>query len=533
MKLFTNGKIVNIKNSQVQYNESMLVFEGKILWIGNDKSYEKYDIKETIDLEGNLVLPGFNDSHMHFLGIGLALSGCDLSGVKSIGEIKDRCKKYIEEKNPKWLVGRGWNQDNFQDKTLPSLEDMNEVSRDIPIFLKRVCGHIAVVNRAVIDLLIESNIDLEGELFGRDENGDLDGIVKEQALDQVQYFVPEPSVEDYENYILSAQEKCLELGLTSVQTDDFCVTTFDNIDRILKAYENLVERNELKIKVNHQSFMRNQLELEKFLAMGFSYGLEKGNFKIGPIKILADGSLGARTAYMKEVYNDDKTTRGVLAIKEEELKNLIFKSNEKGFPVAVHGIGSGTIDLTLSLIKAVGDKSLRNSIVHSQITDLEIFDKYKESGAMAHIQPIFLDYDLHIVRDRVGDKMAESSYNFKRYIDMDIMMAFGSDAPVETMDVFKGLHCAVNRTDLNNWPEGGYVPSQKISVEEGIEAYTSSGAYACYEENYKGKLLPGYYADFIVIENNIFEENTEKLKDNRVMKTYCDGELYYEREKHK
>lgn len=533
MKLFTNGKIVNIENSHVKYSKSMLISDGKIIWLGNDNEYEKYHVTEIIDLEGNVVLPGFNDSHMHFVGIGLALSGCDLSGVKSIEEIKERCKKYIEVNNPKWLVGRGWNQDNFDDKCLPSLEDMDDVSKEIPIFLKRVCGHIAVVNSAVIDILIKADIDLDGQLFGRRQNGDLDGIVKEQALDQVQHFVPEPSVEDYENYILAAQKKCLELGLTSVQTDDFCVTTFENIDRILKAYENLVDRGQLKIKVNHQSLMRNSMELDKFLAMGFTFGLKKGNFSMGPIKILADGSLGARTAYMKKVYNDDKSTRGVLAISEDDLRNLIKKSNEKGFPVAVHGIGSGTIDLTLSLIKEVGDKSLRNSIVHSQITDLEIFDKYEEAGAMAHIQPIFLDYDLHIVRDRVGDEIAETSYNFKRYLDRGIVMAFGSDAPVETMDVFKGLHCAVNRSDLNNWPEGGFVPSQKISLVEGIEAYTISGAYATYEEAFKGKLLPGYSADFIVMENNIFEENTEKLKDNRVIKTYCDGELIYEREKYK
>lgn len=532
MKLFTNGKISDISDGIVTYKNSMIVSDGKILWVGNDLDENKFEIDEVIDLMGKLVLPGFNDSHMHFVGIGMALLSLDLKSVRSFDMLKKEAIKFIENNNPKWLIGRGWNQDNFDEKFCVDLTAIDEISKDIPVFLKRVCGHVAIVNTVVIKMLEKANVDFSNGLYELDSYGRPTGIVKEKALDDVQRLIPEPSIKDYERSILLAQEKCFEKGLTSVQTDDFCVTTFDKHKNIIKAYKNLVERKELKIKVNHQSLVGNTNELYEFLSGVEEFGRIMGNFKYGPIKILADGSLGARTAYMKDFYNDDPSNKGVLSIEKEELSKMIQMANLNGFPVAVHAIGSATIDLVLNLIIEKGNTSLRNSIVHSQITDSDIFKLFVESNAMVHVQPIFLDYDLHILIDRVGAEIADTSYGFKTYLNQGTVMAFGSDAPVETFDVFKGIHCAVNRTDLKGWPNGGFCKEESVSVVESVTAYTSSGAYATYEENNKGRLLPGYDGDFILVENNIYEQDSKNLKENKVLGTYCNGELVYEHEKH-
>lgn len=523
-----NGSIYSMENENAIY-EAIAIKNGLIIKIGTNSDILKLKTNNTelINLNGKQVFPGFNDSHMHLLGYGQSLMSVDLSFANSVEEVISITKKFIitnSIKEDTWVLGRGWNQDKFKTPILPNKDILDKISTNHYIFLRRACGHVACSNSKVLtDFHISSELTFING--GEYENG----IFKEEAISVVADNIPTPTKEEIKAMIKKGANSLLSFGITSVQSDDLCVFPEDDSQNIFDSFIELREKNELPIRVYEQSLFRNNNNLEIFINKGYSQNSGNLYFKFGPLKILGDGSLGARTAWMKEPYNDDKSTSGISMYTQEELDNFIILAQKNNISSAIHCIGDQMLDSALKSIARANSKfpnsNLRHGIVHCQITSTEQLVEMKAMNVMAYVQPIFLDYDIHIVKDRVGEQLASTSYNWKTMIDLDLRISFGSDAPVETPDPIKGIHCAVKRKDLKRFPEEGYLPNQGISVYKAIYNYTVESAYCSYEEKIKGKLLPNYLADLVILSGNIFEN----ILSASVNKTILNGKVVYKK----
>lgn len=534
-----NGNIVTMDKENPKA-QAVAVKSGKIVRVGKDNEVLslKTDQTKVIDLKGKLLLPGFNDSHMHLLGYGTSLVKANLIGTTSVEDLIEKMKAFLKDSNVQigqWVEGRGWNHDFFNVKRFPTRYDLDKISTEHPLIATRACGHVAVVNSKALELaeVTRDTPQVEGGHFDLDENGEPLGILREKAINLVLCCVPQPSVEDIKSILIMAAKNASEAGLTSVQTDDFEALSGTDFTTIIKAYQELTEKGDFPLRVYEQCLLPTTDKLKRFFSLGYNTGIGDEFFKIGPLKLLADGSLGARTAYMCEPYADDPTTQGIAVYNQEQLDELIFMAHNAGMQIAVHCIGDKIMYMTFEsyekALKEKPKKDHRHSIIHCQITDNTLLDKYRDNNVIAHIQPIFIDYDLHIVESRVGKEKASTSYNWKSMLNRGVHVACGSDSPVEPFNVLRGIYCAVTRKDLKGYPEKGWLPDQKLTVYEAVHGYTLGAAFASFEEDIKGSITPGKLADFVVLSDDIFEIAPENIKDVEVLTTIVDGKIVFEK----
>lgn len=534
-----NGKIYTLGNRGT-VAEAIYIKGNKIAFIGENEEALRFKNKDTklIDLEGKMAVPGFNDSHMHLLSYGYTATKIELNNAKSIEDLILLGKERLNSGNLKkgdWILGRGWNNDYFDDNRLPTRYDLDKITTDFPICYTRVCGHILVVNSKALEVVgIDRNSpQVPGGKFDLDENGEPLGIFRENAMDIIYSAIPDPDIDSIKSMILKCSEDAVKQGITSIQTDDFEQLPKKDYEKIIKAYLELIDEGKLKVRVYEQCLLPDMKKLKSFLEKGYTTGWGNEYFKIGPLKLLADGSLGARTAYLTEPYNDDNSTRGIPVFSQEEMDELVLTAHNGGMHVAIHGIGDGAMYMACeSIEKALKEnprEDHRHGIVHCQITDVNLMNKFKELNLVAYVQPIFLHYDMHIVEDRIGKERARYTYNWKRMIDMGIHVAGGSDCPVEKFDILPNLYSAITRKDLNGYPENGWLPDQKLTIDEALRIFTVEGAYASFEENIKGTLEPGKLADVVVLEKNLYDIQPDEIKDVKVDFTIMDGKVVYER----
>lgn len=337
----------------------------------------------------------------------------------------------------------------------------------------------------------------------------------------------QPTVEDIKEYILLGQTMLNSYGITSIQSDDLLSVSRDYTD-VLTAFEQLRQENKLTIRVYEQAQLPNLETLKEFIEKGYKTGYGDEWFKIGPLKMLGDGSLGARTAFLSKPYNDDASTSGIPIFSSHEIKKMFDYANRNEMQIAIHAIGDGILDWVIEGYEYALNKyprqDHRHGIVHCQITREDQLKKYQELNLHAYIQSVFLDYDNHIINQRVDPVIAKTSYNYKTLLNITTI-SNGSDCPVENPDVLKGIQLAVTRTSLDG--TGPYLIEQALTRQEAIESYTSGGAYASFEETVKGKLEVGKYCDFVVLSDNILTIDVEKIKDIKVIATYVAGQLVY------
>ena len=540
-KIILNGKIATMASKDMSWAEAIAIKDRKIAKVGTNEEILalKKDDTEIIDLEGKTVLPGFNDSHMHLLSYGYSCRAVNLNGTESIDDIVGRIKDFIEDKNikeGKWIVGRGWNDDYFKDeKTFPTRYDLDKASTEHPIAIIRACGHIQIANSKALELagITKDTSQIEGGKFDLDEKGEPIGIFRENAVELLTSKIPEPTVEDIKEMLLEGIEDANACGITSIQTDDFEAIPGKNYENIIKAYRELEDEGKLSLRIYEQCLLPSMERLKGFLDSGYRTELGNEYFKIGPLKLLGDGSLGARTAALTKPYADCPETCGIPVFTQEEIDELVEVAHNNGMQIAVHCIGDKAMYMAFEAIeKALAKnpkKDHRNGIVHCQITDEYLLNKFKELNMIAYIQPIFIDYDWKIVESRIGSELLKTSYNWKTLLHSGVHIACGSDAPVESFDVLNGIYEAVTRKDLKGNPEGGWMPEQKLTVEEAVWGFTKAGSYTSFEEDIKGSIEEGKVADIVVLSRNIFEIPEDEIKDIEVEMTIFDGEIVYER----
>lgn len=535
--LFYNGTILD--SSDFKVYEALAIDQGLIFMKG---TFEKCkaalgDEAELVNLEGATLFPGFHDSHMHLLGYGQSLYQVDLVPSQSLDGLIAIGQQFLETHSLKagqWLLGRGWNQDYFDFPIMPSKEQLDQISTEHPIFFTRACGHLGVANTMALKLsgiLEQPSQHIDGGHIDLNFDGVPTGILRENAMNLVISLIPSPDENLLEKYIESAQIALFSGGITSVQSDDLCSLPLEDSTKILSTFKRMGLEGKLKISVHEQSLMRHLSHFKAQIETGYAYKKTYGAFSLGPLKILGDGSLGARTAYLRQPYSDAPEMQGIPMYSQEELNALVQTAFDHGIPVAIHGIGDGMIDRALNAIdKAMAqstDAPDRNAIVHCQITDRNMLARMKTMNIIAMVQPIFLDYDLHMVEDRVGKERAKTTYAFKTMEKMGIRTSYGTDCPVEGYDVFKGIQCAVTRQDLHHIPEEGWLPHEAVTVEEALQAYTMGSAYAASEEKAKGSLGIGMVADLVVLDQNPLLTTPTNLSKIKILNTYKNGELVY------
>ena len=538
MKLFANGKIISSASNNEIIEAFLVDNDGKIIETGNTKVLKKkYPEAEINDLNKKTVLPGLNDSHLHLFQYGLGKTKVNLADTTSIVEIKKRVKNYINEndlKENQWIEGKGWNDENFEKPSFPTASDLDEISQEYPIILKRACFHVATVNSKAMELcgINENTPDPEGGEIGRDENGKANGIFYDEAIEILESKIPQKNLGEIKEILKEAFTDALACGLTSIQVDDFF--NVEDPKKILEAYLELKEEKEIPLRINLQMRIPSKSKINNFKEKGLITGYGDQYFKIGPLKFVLDGSLGARTAALKQPYNDKKSTTGKSLYEQEKFNDICKFSVENGYQIAVHAIGDKAIEMALNAFDYAyknDEQAQKNRpiIVHAQISNEKLNKLMKDKGIIASIQPIFIKSDWAVIENRVGKERSKLSYAWKTYFENGIHLAGSSDAPIEPFNPFLGIYTAVCRQDLNNNPEKGWHPDEKMNVEEALQIFTEGSAYQSFEENLKGTLSEGKLADFVVIDRDITQTNPSSIKDTQVLATYVGGELVYEK----
>lgn len=529
MKTIVTAKKIMTMTDDDLHNHSnyMIIEDGRIKKITN--SLEDINLNEykRIDYPNQIIYPGFNDSHMHLIGYGAYLSQCQLDQVKSIDEMIEKVKHFESLEDESWLIGRGWNQDCFKENRLPNRYDLDRISTKRPIVLYRACGHIAVVNSYALDLLsIDAHTVFEGGHVDIDLERTLPtGILRENALLAVKQT---PDFETLKRYILKAQKALNAYGITSVQSDDLIMVSTDLHGELIKLLETMGASGELTVRVYQQAQFATPDNFIKHIEYGYKQNSGNDFYKNGPLKILADGSLGGRTAYLRKPYADAPATQGIQIYPEPLLKEMIEIAFKNNIDVAVHGIGDGTISTIIDTVancQTLFPREVsRNAIVHCQIMDHEMIRKMSEIKLHALVQPVFLEYDMTIVKDRVGEALAETSYAYKTMLENEIILGFGSDAPVEDPNPFRSLYYALYRTR----PDGqSFFKEEGVTLNQALKAFMENAAYFSYESHEKGILAEGAYADFIVLDYPLDALDPNELLNTQVSSTYVHGECVY------
>ena len=519
-----------------RFEEALLIEDGFIRAVGSNDLIrsEAPAGAQVFDAKGRTVVPGFNDSHQHLFNTGIALTDIRLHDAHSIREVKEIARRYIEERRPapgKVLHGMGWNQDYFEDEhRLLTRADLDDISTEHPLVFERACGHMLVANTAALELagVTRDSACPAGGTIGRDANGELTGVFAENARAPLIALFREKSVDDCVQLIRAGMAHAAETGVTSVQTCDLRIGSWE---RVLEAYNIVMADNPLT-RVCHQAYFNQPEAYEAFVEAGHATGMGTPWHRFGPLKMFVDGSLGARTAYMREPYADAPNTRGVQTMTDEQLNAMADAAAANNCSVAIHAIGDGAVEQVLNAYDRVctgGRNPNRLGIVHVQITDRALVERFTKNHILAYVQPIFLHYDTRIVEERVGKTLAATSYAFGTMKKLGIRMSFGTDSPIEDMNPLDNLYCAVTRCRLDGTPEGGWHPEECLDIFDAVDAYTIESAYASFEEDVKGRLLPGYYADLVVLSENIFDNPAQTLRTAKVDATMVDGRFVYER----
>lgn len=541
MSLWIKNANIATMDSENPAAESAVVLDGFFAYVGSEDGAEAFvkehptENFEIVDCGGQFLMPGFNDSHMHYLHYAKAKKGAvNLSGCTSIKEVLKRMKEGFENRYDKesglWLIGEGWNHDYFTDeKRFPNSKDLDTVTTEYPIVIMRACFHVAALNSKAMELwnINRDTVSRYGVFAETYPDGTPNGVIKENVFDDMKSSLPAPGLKELLEMMIECQEDLFAAGITSIQSDDFKYTPEGKEYEMMALLRDASESGRLKVRMAEQALLTEKETVDEFFDVkGFGDSCGSRSFKISCVKILADGSLGARTAFMRRPYRDDPSTCG-LAIyeKQEDLDYIVMKAHRNHMAAAIHAIGDGAVEMCLNAIERARKEMPyvhpRHGIVHCQITDKEQIRRFKELDVTAYIQPVFIDYDMHIVFDRVGKELGDTSYAWKDYIESGVHAPFGTDCPVEDFSPMRGIYCAVTGCDTKG--SGPCWPQQILSREQALYGYTAAGAYASHDEDVKGMIKPGMYADFITVDTDLLTCPDRAILGAKVTGTYISG----------
>lgn len=485
------------------------------------------------DLGGGWALPGFNDSHLHLLDVGRGLASVDLFGASGPADIAARCAAFVRAHAVppgQAVYGNGWNQDLFAEPhTLPTRADLDAAVPDHPLLLDRVCGHIMLCNTAALRAagITSQTPDPPGGGIDRGPGGEPNGLLRDNAVALVRPLLPAETPAACAGRWRAALAHAAAHGLTSVQT---CDVRSRDWPTVLAALEELDAQDALPLRLTLQCAMDTPADLQALWDAGYRPGAHGKRWKIGPLKLFLDGSLGARTAWLRGGYADASGAHGLCCLPMAEALALARKADAAGMQVVAHAIGDGAMEEMLDIIETLnaprgGANPLRHGVVHCQVTAPGQWDRLAALGAGALVQPIFLDYDHTIVTARCGAALAGTSYAFGDAVRRGLPVSYGTDAPVESLDPLRNLYAAVTRRPLS----GGapWQPQQAVTRAQALFCYTQGSAWQEFAEAEKGRLAPGLLADFTVLDRDYFTVPEADIPRLRVQATVTGGQVVY------
>ena len=485
------------------------------------------------DLGGGWALPGFNDSHLHLLDVGRGLASVDLFGASGPADIAARCAAFVRAHAVppgQAVYGNGWNQDLFAGPhALPTRADLDAAVPDHPLLLDRVCGHIMLCNTAALRAagITSQTPDPPGGGIDRGPGGEPNGLLRDNAAALVRPLLPAETPAACAGRWRAALAHAAAHGLTSVQT---CDVRSRDWPTVLAALEELDAQDALPLRLTLQCAMDTPEDLQALWDAGYRPGAHGKRWKIGPLKLFLDGSLGARTAWLRGGYADAPGAHGLCCLPMAEALALARKADAAGMQVVAHAIGDGAMEEMLDIIETLnaprgGANPLRHGVVHCQVTAPGQWDRLAALGAGALVQPIFLDYDHTIVTARCGAALAGTSYAFGDAVRRGLPVSYGTDAPVESLDPLRNLYAAVTRRPLS----GGapWQPQQAVTRAQALFCYTQGSAWQEFAEAEKGRLAPGFLADFTVLDRDYFTVPEADIPRLRVQATVTGGQVVY------
>lgn len=537
--LFKNGNIYTMKEEKEKY-QALGIKDGKISFLGTDLEIKNVKAKEIIDLNKKMMIPGMADSHMHLYAYCQNLTFVDLANVKSIPEMISLMQKKVKEVGVgKWIKGVNFDQSKWEENRFPTLEEMDSISIDNPIIIKRCCLHTVVANSEALKIAgIGKGYQAgSGGIVELDKNEIPNGVLREQSTKIFDDILPDPlkDIDTQKKIISSVLKDMSSKGITSIHTYAAKIWQYNENINIYKEFE---KEGKLPVRVTvciDELFTPENLTEEK---LNDPYR----KVQLGSYKIFSDGSMGSRSAALKEPYSDDKENSGFMLFTQEELNNKILTGYKHGLQPAIHAIGDRALDMTLSAIEYTLLKTREEGmteieqkerlpfrIIHVQMVDDEMIERMKKLPLVLDIQPIFLCTDLHWIEDRIGKERLKGSFALKTMNNAGLIQTGGSDCPVETYEPLKGIYAAVTRQDMNGYPKDGFLPEERLSVYEALCMYTKNVPYATGQENILGTLEIGKFADLVILENDLFQIEPKEIKDIRVEQTYIAGECVYKR----
>jgi predicted amidohydrolase YtcJ len=516
--IVTNATIYTVDSSFSKAN-SMAIIEGKIAAIGTKEEINsKFESDKQIDASGKFIYPGFIDPHCHFLSYGLTLSNASLSGAKTWKEVVERLVEHQKEFPSDWVQGRGWNQNEWDIKEFPTKDLLDKAFPNKPVFIVRIDGHAAVANSLALKMagVDEKTKKDGGELIKK--NGKLTGVLVDNAIELVRAKIPEVQKSIKEKALLKAQANCFAVGLTTVSD-----AGMDLQDVLL--LDSLQKTDNLKMRIY---VMLNPTEenINHFLSKGI-YTTDR--ITVRSIKLFTDGALGSRGALLLQPYSDARDTKGLQVETTENLTKFSEIAYKAGYQVNTHCIGDAgnrlMLDIYSKFLKSPND--LRWRIEHAQVVDPQDLPKFGKYCIIPSVQTTHATSDMNWADERLGDRI-KYAYAYQDLLKQNGWLANGSDFPIENINPLYGFYAGVARKDFKGFPPNGFQVENALTREQALRAMTIWAAKANFEEDYKGSLEPGKWADFVILDRDLLSESESNLPNSKVISTFVAGEPVYQ-----
>ncbi len=520
-----NGRIYTV-DPAAPWVEALAVCYGRIVRTGTTREIEPLAGSSTrrLDLAGRTVLPGFNDSHVHLIDGGTQLVEVNLRDARTPEETAARLAAYVKtQPKGRWILGGFWDHESWPQKVLPTRALIDAVTPDNPVFVQRIDGHMGLANSVALRLagITAQTQTPDGGAIVKDAQGEPTGMLKDNAMALVNRVVSPPKLDETIEKARAALAHAASVGVTTVQD-----MTADAGE--LKAYQVLRARDQLPVRItSHQNH-----GIDGLVDAGIETGFGDDWLRIGGIKLFADGAMGSGTAAFFAPYTDDPSTSGLLIQSEQALEDRMRKADAAGFQLVVHAIGdranATVLDIIEKLERQGGLHKGRPRIEHAQVVRDSDKARFKTLGVIASIQPSHCIDDMRWAEKRIGPERVKIAYDFKSFVDAGARVAFGTDWFVEPLNPMLGLYAAVTRQFPDGTPQDGWFPEERLSLAQAVEFYTAGSAYAEFSDDRKGRLKPGYLADFIVLSKSIFDVPPRQLLATTVVTTVVGGRVVYE-----
>jgi predicted amidohydrolase YtcJ len=510
--------------------QAVAVLGERIVSVGSNADLETWRGPSTrvIDAAGKLVLPGFNDAHVHFVNGGSQLDAVQLNDAASAEEFARRIGERAK-KTPKgeWIRGGDWDETKWSPPKLPTKELIDPVAGDIPVFVSRYDGHMGLANSVALRLagITAQTPDPPGGVIVRDAQGNPTGALKDAAMDYLDKVIPPLSHEQRLKAVKRALAHAASLGVTSVQNMN---PDYEDI----AVYSELLQRGELTTRIYAAPYIMNVDDQAK---IGFRHSFGGPYLRIGALKAYADGSLGSATAYFFEPFIDQPTNHGLLSDEMHPvslMRDRMMRADAAGLQICTHAIGDQGISMILDLysdvVQAHGDADRRFRIEHAQHMAGKDFARFAQLHVIASVQPYHAIDDGRWAEGRIGHDRASRTYAFRTFLDHGVRLAFGTDWDVAPLNPMLTLYAAVTRATLDGKNPAGWFPEQKLTVPEAVEAYTMGSAFAEFQEKEKGSISPGKLADMVLLSDDIFSIDPAKIRDVKVLKTIVGGKIVWD-----